>query len=145
MKYQVEKNVPLQSHVYGKWSFTDDMEIGDSLIVKNRSEVECIRTRFIRHGKTIRSREWINPAMIGTVDDLGLTARSVNCLKGANIGSIHELTLCTEFDLIHMDNLGKKSFREITEAVKSRGLFLKGWDKKINRSMNKSYRIWRMT
>lgn len=63
MKYRVEKNVPLQSHVYGKWSFTDDMEIGDSLVVNSRSEVECIRTRFIRHGKTIRSREWINPAM----------------------------------------------------------------------------------
>ena|ERR1017187_53678 len=65
-----------------------------------------------------------NPLLLRPVDDLELTVRSANCLKAENIHYIGDLIQKREVDLRSMPNLGKKSFKEIKDALASRGLSL---------------------
>lgn len=61
---------------------------------------------------------------IGTVDDLQLTVRIVNCLKAENIYTISDLLSCTENDLLKTPNLGRNSLAEIKAALDQRNLAL---------------------
>lgn len=55
------------------------------------------------------------------IDDLGLSARSFNCLNRSNIKLIGEIVLMGENDLKNVKNLGKKSFEEILEKIQEFG------------------------
>ncbi len=59
--------------------------------------------------------------LIQDVEDLGLSARSFNCLDRANIKYVAELSLMSELELKGLKNLGKKSFEEITSKLESIG------------------------
>lgn len=66
----------------------------------------------------------MNPLLKRPIDDLELTVRSTNCLKGEDIFYIGELVQCTEGELLQTPNLGKKSLNEIKTILVGRGLSL---------------------
>jgi len=66
----------------------------------------------------------IDPLLLRPVDDLELTVRAANCLKGENIYFIGDLVQRTENDLLKTPNLGKKSLTEIKSVLVTRGLSL---------------------
>ena len=55
------------------------------------------------------------------IDDLGLSARSFNCLDRSNIKYIGEIVLMSQNDLKNVKNLGKKSYEEILEKLNETG------------------------
>lgn len=61
------------------------------------------------------------------IEELGLSARSFNCLDRSDIKMIGEIVLMSENDLKNVKNLGKKSFEEILEKVQEFG-FAVGMD-----------------
>lgn len=73
----------------------------------------------------------MNPLLVRPVDDLELTVRSANCLKGENIFFIGDLVQRDENSLLKTPNLGKKSLNEIKTVLATRGLSLgmtiEGW------------------
>lgn len=75
--------------------------------------------------------EEMNPLLLRPVDDLELTVRSANCLKGENIFFIGDLVKRDEAGLLRTPNLGKKSLNEIKTVLATRGLSLgmhiEGW------------------
>lgn len=71
-----------------------------------------------------QARPHVEPVLLRPVDDLELTVRSANCLKGENICYIGDLVQRTEVELLKTPNLGKKSLTEIKGVLASRGLKL---------------------
>jgi DNA-directed RNA polymerase subunit alpha len=61
-----------------------------------------------------------------TIDSLGLSARSFNCLDRSNIKLIGEIALMSTNDLKNVKNLGKKSYDEIVEKVQEFGFAVGG-------------------
>jgi len=59
--------------------------------------------------------------LLTRIDELGLSARSFNCLNRSNIKLIGEIVLMSESDLKNVKNLGKKSFEEILEKIQEFG------------------------
>ena len=47
------------------------------------------------------------------IEELELSIRSYNCLKRAGIDSVETLQTLSEEELLHIKNLGRKSFNEI--------------------------------
>jgi len=56
-----------------------------------------------------------------SIDSLGLSARSYNCLDRSEIKLIGEIALMSTNDLKNVKNLGKKSYDEIVEKVQEFG------------------------
>lgn len=81
--------------------------------------------------KVEEKSEELNPLLLRPVDDLELTVRSANCLKGENVFYIGDLVQRDESSLLRTPNLGKKSLNEIKTVLASRGLSLgmkiEGW------------------
>lgn len=63
--------------------------------------------------------------MATSIDDLGLTMRSFNCLKQNGINTIPELTNITQEEAEKIKNLGRKSLNEIISKLAERGLKFK--------------------
>lgn len=61
----------------------------------------------------------------GSVDQLGLTVRTANCLRSEAIETIDQLIGLTANELLKTPNLGTKSFKEIQAKLADRGLSLK--------------------
>lgn len=59
------------------------------------------------------------------LEDLHLSVRAYNCLKRAQIHTLHNLLDLTYFELITIRNLGKKCCDEILALLKEKGLYLK--------------------
>jgi DNA-directed RNA polymerase subunit alpha len=72
-----------------------------------------------------------NPNLLRKVDDLELSVRSMNCLKGDNIVYIGDLVQKTENEMLRTPNFGRKSLNEIKEVLSRMGLYLgmqvQGW------------------
>ena len=66
----------------------------------------------------------VDPLLVRPVDDLELTVRSANCLKGENIFFIGDLVQRDENSLLKTPNLGKKSLNEIKTILATHGLLL---------------------
>lgn len=60
-----------------------------------------------------------------SIDNLELTIRSQNCLRADGIITITQLQKCTESRLLKIRNLGRKSLKEIIQAMDSLGYKLK--------------------
>jgi len=56
--------------------------------------------------------------------ELGLSARTLNCLHRGKIFFIADLIKCTETDLLSFPNFGQKSLNEVRSALAERWLFL---------------------
>lgn len=59
-----------------------------------------------------------------TIEELDLSARSLNCLRKAGVEYTGELIQKTEEDLLNLENFGKRSLIEIKERVIEMGLSL---------------------
>lgn len=72
-----------------------------------------------------------NPNLLRKVEDLELSVRSMNCLKGDNIVYIGDLVQKTENEMLRTPNFGRKSLNEIKEVLSHMGLYLgmqvSGW------------------
>ena len=60
-----------------------------------------------------------------SIDDLGLSVRSYNCLKRNGIRTLQELSNMTRGDVEKIKNLGKTSLREISKKLTEYGLSFK--------------------
>ena len=60
--------------------------------------------------------------LLTPVEELELSVRAHNCLKGANIKNVYELVRLEHSDLLKFRNFGKKSLTELSEVVHSLGL-----------------------
>ena len=58
------------------------------------------------------------------VEDVDLSARSLNCLRKANIVDLGELIQKTEEELLNLENFGKRSLNEIKEKLEEMSLEL---------------------
>lgn len=58
------------------------------------------------------------------IEILGLSPRTLNSLINGDIGSIEQLTKCTESKLANLRGFGKKALTEVEEALEKRGLSL---------------------
>lgn len=58
------------------------------------------------------------------VEDMDLSARSLNCLRKANIQYLGELIQKTEDDLLNLENFGKRSLVEIQEKLQEMSMDL---------------------
>ncbi len=56
------------------------------------------------------------------IDDMELSVRSANCLQNNNIRYVGELVRMSEIDLLKIKNFGRRSFKEIKDALAERGL-----------------------
>lgn len=56
------------------------------------------------------------------IEELDLSIRAYNCLRRANIRTIKELVNKTQYDLLKIRNMGKKSLKEIVIKLDSLGL-----------------------
>lgn len=56
-----------------------------------------------------------------SIDELGLSTRTYNCLKRAGINQVGQILEMDEKDLMAIRNLGRKSVEEIREALIARG------------------------
>ncbi len=61
-----------------------------------------------------------------SLEDLELSARSLNCLKNANIKTVRELISFSQADLMKFKNFGTKSLNEVREKLAEYKLYLKG-------------------
>ena len=57
-----------------------------------------------------------------TIDDAGLSVRSVNSLKNSNIRTLGDLVRYKEDDLLKVKNVGEKALGEIAELLRREGL-----------------------
>jgi DNA-directed RNA polymerase subunit alpha len=65
-----------------------------------------------------------NPNLLRKIEDLELSVRSMNCLKGDNIVYIGDLVQKTENEMLRTPNFGRKSLNEIKEVLSHMGLYL---------------------
>ncbi|MBU0744770.1 MAG: DNA-directed RNA polymerase subunit alpha [Gammaproteobacteria bacterium] len=90
-----------------------------------------VELRKSEEPKVEEKTDEMNPLLLRPVDDLELTVRSANCLKGENIFFIGDLVQRDENGLLRTPNLGKKSLNEIKTVLATRGLSLgmriEGW------------------
>lgn len=72
-----------------------------------------------------------NPNLFRRVDEMELSVRSFNCLKGAGVVYVGDLVQVTVADLLRMANFGKKSLEELRNLLEEMGLNLgmqlEGW------------------
>ncbi len=59
-----------------------------------------------------------------SIEDMDLSARSLNCLRKAEIAYVGELIQKTEEDLLNLENFGKRSLLEIRERIEEMDLVL---------------------
>jgi DNA-directed RNA polymerase alpha subunit len=60
-----------------------------------------------------------------SVDDLELTVRSTNVLRHERIITIGDLVKKSDFDILRMENIGRKALNEIKESLAKHGLSLR--------------------
>ena len=66
-----------------------------------------------------------NPVLLRPIDDLEITIRSYNCLRGDNIEFVGELVQRTEADLLKIGNFGKRCLTDVKEGLARYDLTLK--------------------
>lgn len=65
-----------------------------------------------------------NPNLLRKVEELELSVRSANCLKGDNIVYIGDFAQRTESEMLRTPNFGRKSLNEIKGVLQTMGLSL---------------------
>ena len=76
-----------------------------------------------------------------TIDDMDLSARSLNCLRKANIVYVGELIQKTDEELLNLENFGKRSLMETKDRLAELGL---GLGIKLNQEIFESERAKRL-
>ena len=63
-----------------------------------------------------------------SIDELEFSVRAYNCLKRANINTLHDLTQKSENEMMKIRNLGKISLKEVIDKVKEMGFSFRNDD-----------------
>lgn len=82
-------------------------------IIEKEAEVE-----------TIRSNDHILEMLDNSIEELELSVRAYNCLRNANIKTLHELCSKTDGEMLRTKNFGRKSLEEIKKVLSVLGLSL---------------------
>ncbi len=69
-------------------------------------------------------KQEFNKNLYRSVGDLELSVRSANCLRNADIFSLHELVSKTEAEMLQTKNFGRKSLNEIKDVLNEMDLSL---------------------
>lgn len=87
---------------------------------------------FVEFGKVPAGRPESHPAPAGaqrlrerlvrSIDDLGLSVRSLNSLKNSNIRTLGDLVNYTEEELLKVKNVGEKALKEIGDLLRQQDL-----------------------
>ena len=64
----------------------------------------------------------LGASLARSIDDLGLSVRSVNSLKNSNIRTLGDLVQYHESDLLKVKNVGEKALGEIADLLRREGL-----------------------
>lgn len=72
----------------------------------------------------VKEEEMLDPILLRPIEDLELTVRAANCLRGERVQYIGDLIQKDETDLLKTPNLGRKSMNEIKDALMAQGLSL---------------------
>lgn len=81
-------------------------------------------------GDSEDSNSSISPEQFNiSVEDLSLSARTLNCLKRTGINKIGDVIEYSEEDLLKIRNFGRKSFNELYDRLQELGLVPDKWDK----------------
>ena len=91
----------------------------------------------MRHGSG-ESGE-INEHLYKSIDDLELSVRATNCLRGANIALVGDLVQRSEGEMLKTKNFGRKSLDEIKGVLLDMGL---DFGMKVD-SFDKKYQEWK--
>ncbi|MBF0140578.1 MAG: DNA-directed RNA polymerase subunit alpha [Magnetococcales bacterium] len=85
---------------------------------------------FVKEQEVAATPKW-NPALFYRLDEMGLTIRSANGLRGAGVIYVGDLVQKAEKDLLKIPNFGRKSLGEINDTLAgmdlSLGMQLDGW------------------
>jgi DNA-directed RNA polymerase subunit alpha len=87
----------------------------------NFDEVEIDEVPESEDKQEIKGTEEI---LFNTIEEMDLSARSLNCLRKAGIEYAGDLIQKTEEDLLNLENFGKRSLYEIKERLTEMGLGL---------------------
>ena len=74
--------------------------------------------------KVDETKEKLKKVLTQSVEELELSVRASNCLKGAEILTLGELVVRTETEMLKYRNFGKKSLNEIQQKLSEMGLRL---------------------
>ena len=67
-----------------------------------------------------------------TLEELGLSVRSYNCLKRAGVDTLADIAALTQNELSQVRNLGKRSIDEICAVLTNYGIRLRAYDELKN-------------
>jgi DNA-directed RNA polymerase subunit alpha len=73
-------------------------------------------------GDTGAAGDGLAASLSRSIDDLGLSVRSVNSLKNSNIRTLGDLVQYAEAELLKVKNVGEKALGEIAELLRREGL-----------------------
>lgn len=73
-------------------------------------------------GDTGATSDSLGLSLARSIDDLGLSVRSVNSLKNSNIRTLGDLVQYAESDLLKVKNVGEKALGEIAELLRRESL-----------------------
>ncbi|MBD3809612.1 MAG: DNA-directed RNA polymerase subunit alpha [Sulfuricurvum sp.] len=98
-------------------AFKNALEVMYAQMAVFNSEVSIKATTTVERGDEHPELKRLGARL----EDLGLSARSFNCLDRSNIKYIGEIVMMSQNDLKEVKNLGKKSFEEILEKITEYG------------------------
>ena len=116
-------------HTNGTIEPEEAIKISATILQKQLSSF--VELKYEEQSDLFNGSPSFDPLLLRPIDDLELTVRSVNCLKGENTYYIGDLIQRDEADLMKTPNLGKKSLTEIKNILAahslSLGTKLDGW------------------
>lgn len=74
--------------------------------------------------ETVKSNDHILEMLDNSIEELELSVRAYNCLRNANIKTLHELCSKTDGEMLRTKNFGRKSLEEIKKVLSVLGLSL---------------------
>ncbi|MFV0499342.1 MAG: DNA-directed RNA polymerase subunit alpha [Bacilli bacterium] len=89
-------------------------------IIKDINNISNIGDIMVEKEETLKEKVLETP-----IENLNLSVRAYNCLKRADIHTVHDLTKKTESEMIKVKNLGKKSLNDVISSLEELDLSLK--------------------
>lgn len=110
----------------GSIEATDAVALAAKILVEHFNPLISLNDK-VKEIQVINEREEQEKAnkLSIAIEDLNLSVRSYNCLKRYGIQTIQELTNMTKSQVEKINNLGKKSLREIQKQLTDYGLTFK--------------------
>jgi len=88
-------------------------------------EEEPLPVREMKAGEIMEAKEPDTDALKTRIENIGLSARTLNALSNANIRTVGGLARKKEKDLLEVEGLGAKGIQEIRKALSEFGITLK--------------------